>query len=58
MHDKQTIIDCATTLKLHYVKVDLDRTIRQAQIDKPTYMSFLALSPPYDVIGLFAILAL
>ena len=42
MHDKQTIIDCATTLKLHYVKVDLDRTIRQAQIDKPTYMSFLA----------------
>lgn len=42
MNEKQTIIDCATQLKLHYVKVDLDETICQAQIDKPTYMSFLA----------------
>ena len=42
MNDKQTIIDCASQLKLHYVKVDLDQTICQAQIDKPTYMSFLA----------------
>ena len=42
MNDKHTIIDCATQLKLHYVKVDLDRTVCQAQIDKPTYMSFLA----------------
>lgn len=42
MNDKQTIIECATQLKLHYVKVDLDQTICQAQIDKPTYMSFLA----------------
>ena len=42
MNEKQTIIDSATQLKLHYVKVNLDRTIHQAQIDKPTYMSFLA----------------
>lgn len=42
MNDKQTIIECATQLKLHYVKVDLDQTICQAQIDKPTYISFLA----------------
>lgn len=42
MNDKQIITECATQLKLHYVKVDLDQTICQAQIDKPTYTSFLA----------------
>ena len=42
MNEKQTIIDCATQLKLHYVKVNIDTTVHQAQIDKPTYMSFLA----------------
>jgi DNA replication protein DnaC len=42
MKDKQTILDCATLLKLHYVKVDLDDTICKAQIEKPTYMGFLA----------------
>jgi DNA replication protein DnaC len=42
MNDKQAIIECATLLKLHYVKVDLESTICQAQIEKPTYMSFLA----------------
>ena len=42
MNEKQTIVDCATRLKLHYVKVYLEETICQAQIDKPTYMSFLA----------------
>ena len=42
MNEKQTIIDCATQLKLHYVKVDIEKTICQAQIEKPTYMSFLA----------------
>ena len=35
-------IDCASLLKLHYVKEDLEKTICQAQIEKPTYMSFLA----------------
>lgn len=39
---RQTIVDCATQLKLHYVKVDLDETICQAQMEKPTYMDFLA----------------
>lgn len=42
MKDKQTILDCATFLKLHYVKVDLDDTICTAQIEKPTYLEFLA----------------
>lgn len=42
MNDKQIITDCATHLKLHYVKVGLEQTICQAQIEKPTYMSFLA----------------
>ena len=42
MNEKQTIIDCATQLKLHYVKVDIEKTICQAQIEKPTYISFLA----------------
>jgi len=42
MSDRQTITECATLLKLHYVKVNLDSTICQAQIEKPTYMSFLA----------------
>ena len=42
MNEKQTIIDCASALRLHYVKVDLDKTICQAQIEKPTYTSFLA----------------
>ena len=41
-NDKQTITECATLLKLHYVKVNLENTICQAQIEKPTYMSFLA----------------
>ena len=42
MNDKQTIAECATLLKLHYVKVNLENTICQAQIEKPTYISFLA----------------
>lgn len=42
MKDKQTIIECATQLKLHYVKVNLEQTICQAQINKPTYAAFLA----------------
>ena len=42
MNDKQTIVECATLLKLHYVKVNLENTICQAQIEKPTYISFLA----------------
>ena len=42
MNEKQTIIDCATQLRLHYVRVDLDRTICRAQIEKPTYAEFLA----------------
>lgn len=42
MKDKQIIIECATQLKLHYVKVNLDQAIYQAQIEKITYMSFLA----------------
>ena len=41
MNDKQTIVECATLLKLHYVKVNLENTICQAQIEKPTYISFL-----------------
>ncbi|MBO7618132.1 MAG: IS21-like element helper ATPase IstB [Bacteroidales bacterium] len=39
---KQIIEACASVLKLHYVKVDLDETICQAQIEKPTYIEFLA----------------
>lgn len=42
MEAKQTIIECASLLKLYYVKVDLEDTICQAQINKPTYLSFLA----------------
>lgn len=42
MEAKQTIMECASLLKLHYVKVDLDETICQAQINKPTYLTFLA----------------
>ena len=42
MNDKQTITECATLLKLHYVKVNLEATICQAQMEKPTYISFLA----------------
>ena len=42
MNDKQTITECATLLKLHYVKVNLETTICQAQMEKPTYISFLA----------------
>lgn len=41
MNAKQSIAECATLLKLHYVKVDLDDTICQAQINKPTYIEFL-----------------
>lgn len=42
MENKQRIIDAATTLKLHYVKVDLDEKVHKAQIEKPSYMEFLA----------------
>ena len=51
MDAKQTIIECATLLKLHYVKVDLEQTICQAQIDKPTYMTFLAQVLKHEVEG-------
>ena len=39
---KQIIETCASVLKLHYVKVGLEETICQAQIEKPTYIDFLA----------------
>lgn len=39
---KQIIETCASQLKLHYVKIDLEEAICQAQIDKPTYIDFLA----------------
>ena len=42
MENKQRIIDAATTLRLHYVKVDLDEKVHKAQIEKPSYMEFLA----------------
>lgn len=51
MNAKQTIVECATLLKLHYVKVDLEQTICQAQIDKPTYMAFLAQVLKHEVDG-------
>ena len=51
MDAKQTIVECATLLKLHYVKVDLEQTICQAQIDKPTYMTFLAQVLKHEVDG-------
>lgn len=42
MEAKKIIMDCASALKLHYVKINLEDTICQAQINKPTYLSFLA----------------
>ena len=42
MENKQRIIDAATAPKLHYVKVDLDEKVHKAQIEKPSYMEFLA----------------
>lgn len=51
MEAKQTITNCASILKLHYVKVDLDETICQAQINKPTYIDFLAQVLKHEVDG-------
>lgn len=51
MEAKQIITECASALKLHYVKVDLDETICQAQINKPTYIDFLAQVLKHEVDG-------
>jgi len=51
MNEKQSIIECATLLKLHYVKVDLEDTICQAQINKPTYLEFLESVLRHEVDG-------
>lgn len=51
MDAKQTIVECSSQLKLHYVKVDLEQTIMQAMLDKPTYMDFLAQVLKHEVEG-------